>query len=200
MTLKHVVFDIGGVLVDWQPHLAWLDRFGSAEASQAFIDRIDFRALNLRADGGERFADLSLEIEDPDDRAHFVDYVALYTKTVADPIHGTWAILDRLKAQGTPVHAITNWSAETWPEGLKVHPRLAEVFEALVVSGEEGMIKPDPRIFHLLCDRAGVVPGDCIFIDDGLHNVEGARAVGMDGIHFTTPDALEAALTDRSVL
>ena len=200
MTTKHVVFDIGGVLVDWQPHLAWADRFGSAEAAQAFVERTHFRALNARGDAGERFADLALEVADPDDRAHFADYVSLYTKTVVDPIHGTWAILDRLKAQGTPVHAITNWSAETWPEGLKVHPRLGEVFETLVVSGQEGIIKPDARIFHLLCDRAEVSPEACIFIDDGLHNVDGARAVGMDGIHFTSPNALETALTDRGVL
>ena len=160
----------------------------------------DLLDLLLRmADVDDRDA-LALEVADPDDRAHFADYVSLYTKTVVDPIHGTWAILDRLKAQGTPVHAITNWSAETWPEGLKVHPRLSEVFETLVVSGQEGIIKPDARIFHLLCDRAGVSPEDCIFIDDGLHNVDGARAVGMDGIHFTSPDALEAALSERGVL
>lgn len=200
MTTKHIVFDIGGVLVDWQPHLAWTERFGSGDAAHAFVERTNFRALNARGDAGELFADLALEVEDPDDRAHFADYVALYTKTVVQPISGTWAILDRLKSQGSPVHAITNWSAETWPEGLKVHPRLGEVFETLVVSGQEGVIKPDARIFHLLCDRAGVVPEACIFIDDGLHNVDGARAVGMDGIHFTSPEALETALMDRGVL
>ena len=200
MTPKHVVFDIGGVLVDWQPHLAWADRFGSAEAAHAFVDRTDFRALNARGDAGELFSDLAREVDNPEDRAHFAEYVALYAKTVVDPIVGTWAILDRLKAQGTHVHAITNWSAETWPEGLKVHPRLGEVFETLVVSGQEGIIKPDARIFHLLCDRAGVAPEACIFIDDGLHNVDGARAVGMDGIHFTSPEALETALMDRGVL
>jgi len=200
MTTKHVVFDIGGVLVDWQPHLAWQEQLGSAEAAHAFLDRTDFLALNTRADGGERFADLALHIDDPQDRAHFAEYVALYSLTVVDPIPGTWAILDRLKAQGTPVHAITNWSAETWPEGLKAHPRLDEVFDTLVVSGREGMIKPDPRIFHLLCDRAGVAPDSCIFIDDAMRNVDGARAVGMDGIHFTSSGALEAALTERGVL
>lgn len=200
MTTKHIVFDIGGVLVDWQPHLAWTERFGSDDAAHAFIERTNFRALNARGDAGERFADLALEVEDPDDRAHFADYVALYTKTVVQPISGTWAILDRLKSQGSPVHAITNWSAETWPEGLKVHPRLDEVFEALVVSGQEGILKPDARIYHLLCERAGASPQDCIFIDDGLHNVEGARAIGMDGIHFTSSDALEIALIERGVL
>jgi epoxide hydrolase-like predicted phosphatase len=200
MTTKHIVFDIGGVLVDWQPHLAWEERLGSAEAAHAFVERTGFRALNARADGGERFADLAQEITDPGDRAQFADYVALYARTVPDAIQGTWDILDRLKAMGTPVHAITNWSAETWPEGLKVHPRLDDVFDTLVVSGREGVMKPDPRIFHLLCNRAGAAAEDCIFIDDGLHNVDGARAIGMDGIHFTSPEALETALMNRGVL
>lgn len=195
-----VVFDIGGVLVDWQPHLAWVDELGSEDAAHAFIERTGFRDRNIRADNGEQFADLAQELDDPEDQRRFADYVRLYTRTVENRIEGTWDVLDRLKVQGTPVHAITNWSAETWPEGLKAQPRLAEVFETVVVSGQEGVMKPDPRIFHLLCDRAGIAPQDCVFIDDGPHNAEGARAVGMDGIHFTGPQALEQALIERGLL
>lgn len=198
--MKAVVFDIGGVLVDWQPHLAWVEALGSEEAAHAFIERTDFLTRNARGDNGERFADLAQELEDPQDQTLFAAYVELYTRTVENPIHGTWDVLERLKTQGTPVHAITNWSAETWPEGLKVHPRLGDVFGTLVVSGQEGVMKPDARIFELLCERAGIAPQDCVFIDDGLHNVEGARAVGMDGIHFTTPRALEIELTERGFL
>ncbi len=198
--MKAVVFDIGGVLVDWQPHLAWVEELGSEEAAHAFVERTDFLVRNARGDNGERFGDLAKELDDPEDQSLFAAYVELYTRTVKNPIHGTWQILDRLKAQGTPIHAVTNWSAETWPEGLKVHPRLAEVFGTLVVSGQEGVMKPDARIFRLLCDRAGIAPEDCVFIDDGPHNVEGARAVGMEGIHFTTPQALEIALTERGFL
>ncbi len=200
MSPSVVVFDIGGVLVDWQPHLAWLDEMGSRDAVEAFMARIDFRALNLRADAGERFADLAANLPDPEDARRLAAYVEAYPKTVEHRIEGTWDILDRLRAQGTPVHAITNWSAETWPRGLLAQPRLAEVFGVTVVSGQEGMIKPDPRIFRLLCTRAGVAPQDCVFIDDGPHNVDGARAAGMDGIHFTGPDALAAALSDRGLL
>jgi len=200
MSATHVVFDIGGVLIDWQPHLAWIDDLGSREAVDAFMERTDFKARNLRADSGERFADLAEELEDPSDRALLAKYVERYGRTVPGTIEGTWAILDRLKDQGTPVHAITNWSAETWPEGVKVHPRLGTVFDTLIVSGQEGMIKPDAAVFHLLCERAGITPGDCVFIDDGPHNVAGAKAVGMDGIHFTSPEALETELTERGLL
>ncbi|MEO0655484.1 MAG: HAD family hydrolase, partial [Pseudomonadota bacterium] len=165
MNPTQVVFDIGGVLVDWQPHHAWLDHFGSQEATEAFLTRTDFREKNARADGGATFADLAKELADTEDRALFAEYVARYPLTVQDAIPGTWAVLDRLKAQGAPVHAITNWSAETWPEGLKVHPRLGEVFDTLVVSGREHMMKPDTRIYTLLAERAGVAPADCVFID-----------------------------------
>ncbi|MEM1351698.1 MAG: HAD family phosphatase [Pseudomonadota bacterium] len=195
-----VVFDIGAVLVDWQPHLAWMDELGSVEAVTEFMQRIDFKSRNMRGDNGERFADLAAELPDPEDQRRLAAYVSLYTKTVMNPVLGTWEILDRLKADGVPVHAITNWSAETWPEGLKAQPRLGEVFGVTVVSGQEGVVKPNARIFELLCERASVAPEDCVFIDDGLHNIEGARAVGMDGIHFTGADALEADLKTRGML
>lgn len=199
MTPQNVVFDIGGVLVNWQPHLAWSPELG-VDGAKAFIERVGFMALNVRGDGGERFADLALEVAAPEDRQRVADYVSLYTRTVPEAISGTWALLDRLKTRGVAVHAITNWSHETWPEGLKVHPRLGEVFETLVVSGQEGMMKPDKRIFELLCTRAGVAPETCLFIDDSPKNVEGAKAAGWDAVQFTTPDALESDLMGRGLM
>lgn len=200
MTPSVVVFDIGGVLVDWQPLLAWMDELGSREEVEAFMARTDFLKRNARADGGVTFAELAQELDDPEDQRLMRAYVDLYPRTVETAIDGTWAILDRLQAKGIPTHAITNWSAETWPRGLTVQPRLAEAFGTLIVSGQEGVIKPDSRIFKLLCERANVAPEDCVFIDDGLHNVEGARAVGMDGIHFTSPALLEQNLIKRGLL
>lgn len=194
-----VVFDIGAVLVEWQPHLAWVDELGE-DGARAFVDRTDFLARNVRADRGETFESLAAEIADPEDRRLFADYVGRYSLTVPREVPGTWALLDRLRDRNVPVHAITNWSAETWPEGLRAHPRLDEVFGTLVISGREGVAKPDPRIFHILCERAGIAPEDCVFIDDAMRNIEGARAVGMDGIHFTGAAALESALRERNLL
>ncbi len=199
MSASVVVFDIGAVLVEWQPHLAWADDLGE-DGAHAFIERTGFLAKNARGDGGESFSDLAEEVEDPSDRALFREYVARYSLTVPNEVPGTWALLDRLLERDVPVHAITNWSAETWPEGVRVHPRLDEVFGTLVVSGREGITKPNARIFEILCERAGVKPEDCVFIDDGLHNVEGARAVGMDAIHFIGAEALEAELKARNLL
>lgn len=199
MTPSVVVFDIGGVLVDWEPHLAWASEMG-ADKARAFLDRIGFDAINRRGDGGERFDDLAAELRDSEDAARLRQYVERYRLTVPNAVPGTWDVLDRLRHRGIPLHAITNWSAETWPEGLKVHPRLDQVFGTVVVSGRERIMKPDRRIFDLLCQRAGVAARDCVFIDDSLRNVEGARSAGMDAIHFTGAPALEDALATRGLL
>ncbi|NHF74339.1 HAD-IA family hydrolase [Paracoccus xiamenensis] len=119
---------------------------------------------------------------------------------MTEAIAGSWALLDRLRQSGWPVHTITNWSAETWPEGIWAHPRLGTAFDTVVVSGQVGMVKPDPAIFRLFCDRADLAPQDCLFIDDSAANCAGAESIGMQAVHFTTPAALEAALIARGLL
>nr|WP_272490845.1 HAD-IA family hydrolase [Mesobacterium pallidum] len=130
----------------------------------------------------------------------FAAYATRFACTIQHAIEDSWRLLDRLRSRGHAIHAITNWSAETWPIGLTAHPRLQEAFGVTIVSGQEKMTKPDPAIFHLLCQRAGVTPSDCTFIDDSAANVAGAEAVGMDAIRFTDPAALDRALTDRGLL
>jgi len=198
--MKAVVFDIGQVLVQWDPRLAFAPELGGMDAAAEFIERTDFIARNLRADGGATFADLAAELPDPDDAALFARYPELYARTVPALIDGTWALLDRLRTAGFQIHAITNWSAETWPVGVATHPRLGTAFGVTVVSGAEGVVKPDPRIYALLCKRAGLEPQDCLFIDDSPKNVDGARAAGMQAELFTTPEALEQALAARGLL
>lgn len=198
--MKAAVFDIGNVLVRWEPQRAFAPDLGSAQAAEAFLARTDFMARNLRADAGERFADLAAEIADDRDRALFAAYVGRFASTLTETIEGSWALMERLRARGMQIHAITNWSAETWPQGIVAHPRLASSFGVAVISGRERILKPDPRIFALLCERTGLDAADCLFIDDSPKNVAGARAFGMQAEHFTTPGALEAALAARGLL
>lgn len=198
--MKAIVFDIGNVLVRWDAAQAFLPALGDRAAVDAFLARIGFSALNLRGDAGETFAALARDIADPADRAVFATYLPNYGSTIPEAIEGTWALIPRLRGRGLQIHAITNWSAETWPIGLATHPRLATIFGLTVVSGQEGILKPDPRIFALLCDRAGLKPEDCLFIDDSLKNVEGARAFGMQAHHFVSPEALETNLVERGLL
>lgn len=197
--MKHIVFDIGAVLVEWDPTLAWIDELG-AEATQAFLQRVQFDKLNLACDAGASFTGAAAQLEDPEDGRLLAQYVTRYTRTVPRKITRSWEMLYALKAAGHPISAITNWSAETWPEGCKAHPELAEVFETTLVSGQVGMIKPSVAIYRHFCAMAGVAPEECLFIDDGLHNCLGAKTAGMDAIHFTGPDALEAGLNARGLL
>lgn len=195
----NIVFDIGNVLIRWDATKAFAHKLDRDQAL-AFMERIGFLDLNLRGDKGELFAELAAEISDPDDRALFQTYVDNHALSIAEPIDGTWALMDRLRANGHAIHAITNWSAETFPIGLATHPRLGTSFGVTVVSGHEKVLKPDAAIFGILCDRAGVTPDSCVFIDDSEKNVAGARAFGMDAIHFTTPEALEQELDRRGLL
>ncbi|MGH1416173.1 MAG: HAD family hydrolase [Pelagimonas sp.] len=195
-----VVFDLGGVLIDWQKHLAWIDDLGSREAVDAFLARVDFSAKNLRGDGGALFSELAEELDDAEDRALLANYPSRFDRTIQGKIAGTWDILHRLKTASVPLHAISNWSAETWPVAVKTHPELGQVFGVTVISGEERMLKPQREIFDTLCQRANVAAHDCVFIDDSPKNVVGAKAAGMDAIQFTDPEALESALQDRGLL
>ena len=199
LPLRAVVFDIGNVLVDWQPSQAFLPDLGSQAAVDAFLARTDFLARNLRADGGAVWADLAREIDDPTDRALFAAYPARFAATIPNAIESSWQAMEDLRERGLFIHAITNWSHETWPIGMAAHPRLGRAFGVTVVSGREGVIKPDARIFDLLCNRAGLAPRECLFIDDSARNIAGAAAFGMDTIHFTGPNALRAGLIQRGL-
>ena len=194
----NIVFDIGNVLIRWDARAAFATL--DAAAADAFMSRVGFGALNLRGDRGETFADLAAEIADEADRTLFASYLPNYAATIAEPIEGTWALMDRLRAAGHAIHAITNWSAETWPIGLATHPRLRTSFGTVIVSGQERVAKPDPAIFAVFCDSADAAPDTCVFIDDSESNVAGARAFGMDAIHFITPEALETSLIERGLL
>lgn len=198
--MKAIVFDIGNVLVRWEPHRAFAPDLGSTDAAQAFLARTDFMARNLRADAGESFTEMAREIADPDDRALFAAYAGRFGVTLTEAIEGSWALMERLRTRGLQIHAITNWSAETWPHGVAAYPRLGQAFGVTVISGHERILKPDPRIFALLCERTGLDAADCLFIDDSPKNVAGAQAFGMQAEHFTTPPALEAALVARGLL
>lgn len=201
MMPKFAVFDVGNVLIQWDLPAAFRADFPDDAAIADWLERIGFAEWNLRQDAGRPMVQAVAEAEAAhgEAAAPLRSYRTRFADTIHQPITGTWALLERLAARG-PVYAITNWSAELWPEALRLHPRLATVFTDVVVSGREGIIKPDPAIYRLLLDRNALAPGDCLFIDDAPKNVAGAKAVGMDAVLFTSPEALEADLTARAML
>jgi 2-haloacid dehalogenase len=118
---------------------------------------------------------------------------------IPNAVHGTVDILERLHARGTPLYALTNFSGETFKPTFKRFP-FFQRFRGIVVSGDERMLKPEARIYELLCSRYGVAPEEAIFIDDVPKNVEGANAVGIHGIHFRSPMQLEQDLRSLGFL
>ncbi len=195
-----VVFDIGKVLIDFDPVAAFAPELGGRDRADAFLARIAFARRNLRGDAGTPFATLAAELDDAADRALLARYPELFPRAIARPIEGSFALIERLRARGHPVHAITKFSAETWPAALRLHPRLGEVFDVTLVSGQLGIVKPDRRIFDRLTERTGARPEACLFIDDNAANVAGARAAGWQAHLFKGPARLERALVAEGLL
>ncbi|WP_374637965.1 HAD-IA family hydrolase, partial [Paracoccus sp. (in: a-proteobacteria)] len=162
----------------------------------------DFNSWNRFQDGGRSFQDglAVARAGHGDEIRHLEGYLDAFPLTIDTPVPGTWEIAEALLARGVPLYAITNWSADTWPHALARYPRLEEIFSDIVVSGQVKQLKPAAPIYRLLMDRNGLAAGDCIFIDDSMANVEGARAVGMDAIHFTGAEALSRELAARGLL
>lgn len=198
----NIIFDIGNVLIRWRPERAVAPHFPDPVAGLAYLNAVGFFDWNLAQDGGRSFADgmAALEAAHPGNAAPLAAYLERFALTIQEPITGTWDLLDALAARGHRIFGLTNFAAETWPRALVVHPRLAEVFEDVLVSGVETMLKPDAEIYTLLLTRNGLAAADCLFIDDSLPNVEGARALGIAAHHFTSPRMLERDLVTRGLL
>lgn len=197
-----VVFDIGNVLIRWHAHRAIARHIPDRDAALAWLDRVGFYDWNLEQDRGRTLAEALpiLAARHPEAGAYLADYAQTFADTIREPITGTWDLAETLAARSTPLHAITNWSAELFPTARALYPRLDTLFGVTVVSGEERVIKPDPAIYRLLLDRTGLSAAQCLFIDDSAKNVVGAQAVGMAAHHFTDPATLAADLTARRLI
>lgn len=199
--MRNVIFDLGNVLIEWDPALAFADVFTTRDAAEAWLDEIGFHDWNRLQDGGRSFAEglAAARAQHGDLARHLEGYLAAFAVTIENPVPGSWEILESLAARDVALYAITNWAAETWPEARALHPRLA-LFRDVLVSGQEGLLKPNASIYRRLLERHGLAAGDCLFIDDSPANVEGARAVGIDAILFTDAEALATALRQRGLL
>jgi 2-haloacid dehalogenase len=202
MQPEFVIFDLGGVLIDWNPRHLYRKLFGGDEAKmEEFLATICTPDWNLRQDAGRSYAEAvaALTERHPEHRALIAAWGERFDETMRGPIDGTVEILAELRARPVPLYALTNWSAETFPIGRRRFPFM-DWFQGIVVSGEEGLVKPDPRIFELLLDRYGLAARRAVFIDDNARNAAAATALGMHGIHFTDPPALRRELAGLGLL
>jgi 2-haloacid dehalogenase len=195
-----VVLDLGNVLVRWDPYGAYEGRMARADVDRFFAE-VDFPTLNHRQDAGRPWADARAELLATHPR--HVDALDLYVRHFADtltgPVPGSADIVRDLAAAGVRLLGLTNWSAETFHHAVPAAPAIG-LLEAVLVSGEVGLAKPDPAIFRLLATRFAVDPADAVFVDDSPANVAAAREVGFDGIVFTDAPALRRDLAARGLL
>ncbi|MDZ7710367.1 MAG: HAD-IA family hydrolase [Roseovarius sp.] len=200
--MSTVVFDIGNVLLRWEPRAAFRHAFASDAEIDALLGEVGFSEWNYANDRGRGRAEAVAAIAArwPQHVAVMDGYFDRFHLTIREKIEASWEVLRDLRAAGHRVWALTNFSADTWPEALRLHPELGEVFEGIVVSGHEGMVKPEREIFDLLCARAGVAPETCFFIDDSAANVAGARAAGWAAHRFAGAGELRAGLCERGLL
>ena len=197
-----IIFDLGNVLIRWDPRKLYRKIFRDDEGGMEwFLANVCNAAWNEQLDSGLSFADAIQERT----RAFpkYADQIRAYQErwfeTLGDPIGENVALLKDLREIGYKVYALTNWSAETFYPAQKRFEFLGW-FEGVVVSGEERLIKPDPRIYHLLLSRYNLRANSAIFMDDSLKNIEAARSIGIDAIHFSEGVDLRQELRRRNVL
>jgi 2-haloacid dehalogenase len=196
-----VVFDLGGVLIEWDPRNLYRKLIDDADEMEDFLATVCHSAWNLRQDAGWPVAEAAAEAKarHPDKAALIDAYYARWPEMLNGAIDGAVAILAELKDQGTPLYALTNWSAETFPHARSRFGFL-DWFRAIVVSGDIGLIKPDAEIYEFLLASHDLTAAETVFIDDKAENVEAARALGFHGIRFTEPESLRTALGELGLL
>jgi HAD superfamily hydrolase (TIGR01509 family) len=199
-TASTVVFDVGNVLLRWDPKLVYRELIPEAERLDWFMRNVCTGAWNIEQDRGRSWEEgvALLVSRHPEWEREIRAYDERWHESVPGVIEDSVAVLAELKARGEKVYAITNFSREKWAECLIRFPFL-QSFDGVIVSAHELLIKPDPAIYRVLFDRYDLVPGDCVFIDDSEKNIAAANELGMKTVHFVEPIDLRAALRGHGI-
>lgn len=196
------VFDLGGVLIDWNPRYLYRKLFGADEAAmEHFLANICTSNWNVQQDAGRTLAEgcAVLKKQHPKHAALIDAWLERYDEMLGGSIQGTVEILADLRSRDVPIYALSNWSSETFPAAQRRFDFLTW-FRGILLSGNVRLIKPDPRIFQLFCETHAVNPAQAVYIDDLRHNVDAATACGMHGIQFTDPATLRKELVTLGLL
>ena len=197
-----VLFDLGKVLLDWSPRYYYERFFGyDAPGLEHFLNEVVSPAWIVEMDRGLTMAEAIAARQRlyPEHAELIARWREGWPEMLRGEIAGTVAVLEELAARGRRLYALTNFSHETWPVARARFEFLAR-FEDVVVSGEVGMVKPDPRIYRLAIERCRLEPVRTVFVDDLPANVEAARGEGLHAVHFTTPERLRDDLVALGVL
>ncbi len=194
--MKDIIFDFGGVIMDWNPRYAFKKIFNDDVKMEWFFSNICTNEWNLQIDKGKPFAEAVKELQaiHPEYSIEIKAYHDKWEEMLKGEIKESVEILYDLKEQNYNLYGLTNWSAETfYPIAQKKYPCL-NVFKGIVVSGSEKLIKPDIQIFIVLLNRYNLKSTNCIFIDDNIENIKSAKSLGINGIHFESPEKLKKDL------
>ncbi len=200
MNVEHVknralVFDLGGVLIDWNPRHLYSKLLEGPEAVERFLDEIGFAEWNAEQDRGRPFSEGVAELSRR--FPHYERFIRAYDErweeTLGGVIQPTVDLLRSLKEAGYPLYALTNWSAKKFSL-VRGRYEFLNWFQAILVSGEVNLAKPDPRIYHLFLTQVGRTAGECVYIDDSASNIATAHELGFTAIQYESPEQLESEL------
>ncbi len=199
--IKNIIFDFGGVLVDWNPRYVYRSYFKTEEEMEYFLENICSNDWNSRQDCGHLMADATREraAEFPEYKEAIEMFYANWETMLHSDIPETAVFLREAKAAGYGIYGLTNWSHETIHVAYERYPVFSE-FDGIVVSGVEKLLKPDPRLYQILLERYGLKADECVFLDDNQANVDAANAMGIKAIRFTTIDEVRPQLAELGVL
>jgi 2-haloacid dehalogenase len=196
-----IIFDLGGVLIDWNPRYVYRKIFKTEQEVEWFLENVTTPEWNENQDAGYPLHKATEELvaKHPEWEPEITAYYGRWLEMLGDAIHETSDILYQLKRTGKyKLYALTNWSAETFPHALQRF-EFFKLFDGIVVSGQEKMKKPSAEFYNVLLQRYHLDPAKTIFIDDSLRNVQGAEVVGITGIHFHNASQLKEELERKGI-
>ena len=193
--MHNIIFDFGNVLVQWHPELVYGEYFGDEAKAWWFLRHVADTTWRNRIDAGESTDTCIAELKAQ--QPEYSDAIELYRsrwrEMLTDEVPGMHEVINDIKNKGYEIYGLTNWSMETFPQARERFGIL-QMIDRYVVSGAEGLVKPDHRLFHVLLDRYSLKAEECIFIDDNPDNVAAAKELGMTGIVFTGAEELRKLL------
>lgn len=201
MPIDTVVLDIGGVLIEWDPRHLYRTMFDDDEAMEHFLATVCTPAWNAELDRGRPFAEAVAELAaaHPEHAGAIAAYHERWDEMVPGALDESVAVFAELRERRVACYGLTNFSREKFDRVRRRYP-LLEWFDGIVVSADERVVKPEPEIFTVLCERFGVVPRRSVFVDDNPDNTRAARALGFETVDFRSAGQLREALVAHGLL
>lgn len=201
MAIKNIIFDFGGVVMDWNPRYFFKDYFNNDEKMEYFLKNITTDEWNIEQDRGRTLAEgTAIQVAnfpewEKEIRAYYDNWTTMLKSEIADNV----AVLRKLEHSEYELFGLTNWSAETFPYAVKNYDFFSIFKGKIVVSGTEKLIKPNPEIWHVLLNRYQIKAEESVFIDDNFKNIEVAKSLGFICIHIKEDTDLEKELRDLGI-